>query len=61
MQIEQFRFWRLFISTPLLQALVIGLLASVLANSFWSLAPVTSTILDWTLYDTWLRHWSGHF
>ena len=56
MQIEQFRFWRLFISTPLLQALVIGLLASVLANSFWSLAPVTSTILDWTLYDTWLRH-----
>ncbi len=56
MQIEWSRFWRLFISTPLLQAFVIGLLASVLATSIWSLAPVTSTTLDWTLYDTWLRH-----
>jgi CHASE2 domain-containing sensor protein len=56
MQIEWSRFWRLFISTPLLQAFVMGLLASVLATSLWSLAPVTSTTLDWTLYDTWLRH-----
>ncbi len=56
MQIERSRFWRLFISTPLLQALVIGLFASVLSNSLWSLAPVTYTTLDWTLYDSWLRH-----
>ena len=56
MQIERSGFWRFFISTPLLQALVIGVLASVLANSLWSLAPVTYTTLDWTLYDTWLRH-----
>ena len=49
------RLWRLFITIPLLQALTIGLLASVLAKGLWTLAPVTFTALDWTLYDTWLR------
>jgi len=49
------RLWRLFITIPLLQALTIGLLASVLATGLWTLAPVTFTALDWTLYDTWLR------
>ena len=49
------RLWRLFITVPLLQALTIGLLASVLAKGLWTLAPVTFTALDWTLYDTWLR------
>ena len=49
------RLWRLFITAPLLQALTIGLLASVLAKGLWTLAPVTFTALDWTLYDTWLR------
>jgi transcriptional regulator with PAS, ATPase and Fis domain/CHASE2 domain-containing sensor protein len=56
MQMEWSRFRRRLISTPLLQALVIGLLASLLANSLWSLAPVTYSTLDWTLYDTWIRH-----
>jgi len=49
------RLWRLFITVPLLQALTIGLLASVLAKGLWTFAPVTFTALDWTLYDTWLR------
>jgi transcriptional regulator with PAS, ATPase and Fis domain/CHASE2 domain-containing sensor protein len=47
--------WRLFITTPLLQAVAIGLLASLLAKGLWTLAPVTFTALDWALYDTWLR------
>jgi transcriptional regulator with GAF, ATPase, and Fis domain/CHASE2 domain-containing sensor protein len=49
------KLWRLFITAPLLQALTIGLLASLLAKALWMLAPVTFTGLDWTLYDTWLR------
>ena len=49
------RTWRLFITAPLLQALMIGFLASLLAKGLWTLAPVTFTALDWTLYDTWLR------
>jgi transcriptional regulator with PAS, ATPase and Fis domain/CHASE2 domain-containing sensor protein len=49
------RVWRLFITTPLLQAVAIGLLASLLAKGLWTLAPVTFTALDWALYDTWLR------
>jgi transcriptional regulator with PAS, ATPase and Fis domain/CHASE2 domain-containing sensor protein len=49
------RLWRLFITVPLLQALTIGLLASVLAKGLWNFAPVTFTALDWALYDTWLR------
>ena len=49
------RLWRLFITVPLLQALTIGLLASLLAKGLWTFAPVTFTALDWTLYDTWLR------
>lgn len=48
--------WRLFISSLSLQALTIGLLAAILARVFWLLAPATFTALDWTAYDTWLRH-----
>jgi transcriptional regulator with PAS, ATPase and Fis domain/CHASE2 domain-containing sensor protein len=47
--------WRRFLSAPILQALAIGLLASLLANGLWSLTPVTFTELDSSLYDTWLR------
>jgi transcriptional regulator with PAS, ATPase and Fis domain len=49
------RFWRLFITNPLWQALAIGLLASLLAKGLWAAAPVTFAAFDWTLYDTWLR------
>jgi transcriptional regulator with PAS, ATPase and Fis domain len=49
------RVWRLFITAPLLQAIAIGLLASLLAKGLWTLAPVTFTALDWALYDSWLR------
>ena len=49
------RVWRLFITAPFLQALAIGLLASLLAKGLWALAPVTFTALDWALYDTWVR------
>src|SRR6476469_5314553 len=49
------KLWRLFITAPHLQAITIGLLASVLAKALWTFAPVTFTALDWTLYDTWLR------
>jgi CHASE2 domain-containing sensor protein len=49
------KLWRLFITAPLLQALTIGLLASLLAKALWILAPVTFAGLHWTLYDTWLR------
>ncbi len=47
--------WRLFITNPVWQAVTMALLASVLANGLWALAPLTSTALDWTLYDTWVR------
>ncbi|HEX6531063.1 MAG TPA: CHASE2 domain-containing protein, partial [Nitrospira sp.] len=55
MAFTQGRVWRLFITSPLLQALVIGLLASLLAKGLWALAPVTYSALDWALYDSWLR------
>ena len=55
MAFTQGRVWRLFITSPLLQALVIGLLASLLAKGLWTLAPVTYSALDWALYDSWLR------
>ena len=49
------RLWRRFVTTPLLQAPAIGLLAWLLATGLWALAPMTFTALDWTLYDTWLQ------
>ena len=50
------KLWRLFIASLSLQALVIGLLAALLAKFIWTVAPATFTALDWTAYDTWLRH-----
>lgn len=49
------RFWRLFITNPLWQAVTIGLVASLFAEALWRLAPVTFSTLDWALYDTWIR------
>jgi transcriptional regulator with PAS, ATPase and Fis domain len=49
------KFWRVFITQPLWQALAIGFLAFLFAKGLWALAPVTFTTLDWALYDTWLR------
>ncbi len=49
------RVWRLFITSLSLQALTMGLLAALLAQTFLTLAPATFTALDWTVYDTWLR------
>jgi transcriptional regulator with PAS, ATPase and Fis domain/CHASE2 domain-containing sensor protein len=48
--------WRLFIASLPLQALGIGLLATLLSAVLWSAAPATFTTLDYTVYDTWLRH-----
>lgn len=50
------KFWRLFITSPPLQALGIGTLATLLWTMLWSAAPATLTALDYTVYDTWLRH-----
>ena len=50
-----YNIWRLFITNAVWQALTMALLASVLAEAVWILAPLTSTALDWTLYDTWVR------
>jgi len=50
------KLWRFFISSLSLQALTIGLLAALLATLLWTAAPATFTTLDWTVYDTWLRH-----
>ncbi len=47
---------RLFLTSLSLQALTIGLLATLLAKIVWAVAPATFTALEWTAYDTWLRH-----
>ena len=54
--LDRHKFWRLFITSLPLQALTIGVLAAVLARMLWLAAPATFTALDWTVYDTWLRH-----
>lgn len=54
--LERHKFWRFFITSLPLQALTIGLLATLLAGMLWLAAPATFTALDWTVYDTWLRH-----
>ena len=48
--------WRLFIASIPLQALVISSLATLLSAMLWSVAPATFTALDYTVYDTWVRH-----
>ncbi len=48
--------WRFFITSLPLQALAIGLFATLLAGILWLAAPATFTALDWTVYDMWLRH-----
>ena len=48
--------WRLFLQSVWLQAGAMGLGATVLALSLGALTPATFTALDWTAYDTWLRH-----
>ena len=53
------RIWRLLITSVPLQALTIGLLATILAIGLRSLAPSTLTALDWTVYDAWIRHRSS--
>ena len=50
------RTWRVFLQSIWLQAGAIGLGATLLSLSLWALAPATFTALDWTAYDTWLRH-----
>ena len=50
------KLWRLLITSVSLQALAIGLVAAIMAQLLWSIAPATFTALDWTAYDIWLRH-----
>ena len=50
------RTWRVFLQSHWLQASTIGLVATLLALALTTVAPVTFTALDWTIYDTWLRH-----
>ena len=47
-------YWRQFITSPTLQGLAIGLLASLLAGLVWVPAPTMYAALDWALYDTWI-------
>jgi CHASE2 domain-containing sensor protein len=54
--LDRQKFWRLFIASLPLQAGGIGSLATLLAATLWSAAPATFTALDYTVYDTWLRH-----
>jgi len=53
---KQQKFWRYFVTSESLQALTIGLLATLLAVATWPVAPATFAALDWTIYDVWLRH-----
>lgn len=53
---DRHKLWRHFITSLPLQALAIGVLATLLARLLWLTAPATVTALDWTVYDTWLRH-----
>ncbi len=54
--LDRHTLWRFFITSLPLQALTIALLAAVLSHLLWLAAPATFTALDWTAYDTWLRH-----
>ncbi|TKB67443.1 MAG: CHASE2 domain-containing protein [Nitrospira sp.] len=54
--LDRQKFWRLFISSLPLQALGTGVLTTLLSAMLWSAAPATFTALDYTVYDTWLRH-----
>ena len=56
MSLERPKLWRFFMTSQPLQALTIGLLAALLATVVRTAAPATFTALDWTSYDTWLRH-----
>ena len=42
--------WRHFITSLPLQALTIGVLATLLARLLWLMAPATASALDWTVY-----------
>lgn len=48
--------WRVFLQSAWLQACAMGVGATLLSLNFWAIAPTTFTALDWTAYDTWLRH-----
>jgi transcriptional regulator with PAS, ATPase and Fis domain len=48
--------WRVFLQSHGLQACAIGLVATLLALTLSALAPTTLTVLDWSVYDIWLRH-----
>jgi transcriptional regulator with PAS, ATPase and Fis domain len=56
MLLDRPNIWRYFVTSESVQALTIGLLAAILATAIWPIAPATFTALDWTIYDTWLRH-----
>jgi transcriptional regulator with PAS, ATPase and Fis domain/CHASE2 domain-containing sensor protein len=47
--------WRRFITNLVWQAVTMALLGSLLAKGLAMLAPLTSTAIDWALYDTWVR------
>ena len=48
--------WRVFLQSAWLQAGAMGVGATLLSLNLWVIAPATFTALDWTAYDTWLRH-----
>jgi transcriptional regulator with GAF, ATPase, and Fis domain len=48
--------WRFFLQSPWLQAGAMGLVATILSLGLWTAAPAMFTVLDWTVYDLWLRH-----
>ncbi|WHZ13236.1 MAG: sigma-54 dependent DNA-binding response regulator [Nitrospira sp.] len=46
---------RLFVRNVWLQALVMAVVATLLAELLWSPAPGTYTALEWAPYDSWVR------
>ncbi|MBI3355749.1 MAG: sigma 54-interacting transcriptional regulator [Nitrospirae bacterium] len=50
------RLWRHFLSSSWLQAGLLGLVATIIALTFWTMAPATFAALDWAVYDFWMSH-----
>ncbi len=54
--LDSVKTWRVFLQSAWLQASAIGLLATLLSLNLGAIAPATFAAIDWTAYDSWLRH-----
>ncbi len=48
--------WRYVLSSSWLQAGLLGLVATIIALTLWTMAPATFAALDWAVYDFWMGH-----